>query len=92
MPPATVQIKTNSKFYTIPLLTVDMETISNRIIRDREELRNLNQQVSLILNSINNNSNDLLVLYIQQTGTFPEQVLGGNGGGNGGRDSDREDN
>lgn len=85
--PSTVQIKTNSKFYNIPILNGDMESLSNRITRSRDELRELNLQISTVLNRINTDSNDLLVLYIQQTGTFPEQVLGGNGG----RDSDREE-
>ena len=90
MAPATTQIKTNSKFYNIPLLNGDMEILANRITRDRDELSILNDQIALLLSNINTNSNNLLAMYIQQTGSFPDQSSNGRGsnGGGGGRDSE----
>lgn len=87
MPPPT-QIKTNSKIYSIPILNGEMDNIAIQIQEKKNEINSLNNHLNGALVDLNNLSNQLLALYIQQTGSFPNQS-GGNGQGNG--NSDEED-
>lgn len=71
--PAPVVVKINSKTYNIPILSWDMEIITqeiesyeNEIIRNRERMNNAKRELA-------NKSNCLLLKYIQHTGEYPPE-------------------
>lgn len=72
MPPPS-KISINSKSYVVPILSGEMDNIANEIIANKEELRSLRNHITDATNNLTNNSNALLLLYIQQTGQYPPQ-------------------
>ena len=71
MPPPT-QVNINSKNYSIPILNGEMDNIAQQIQQNKEELRSLRDHITTTTSNLNANSNALLLMYIQQTGQYPE--------------------
>lgn len=71
MAPPPTQVKINSKLYSVPLLNGDMEIIASEITALKETIASLNEHLTNDLNTLNNLNQQMLALYIQQTGSFP---------------------
>lgn len=71
MAPPPTQVKINSKLYSIPVLNGEMETIASEITALKENIASLNEHLTSDLNTLNNLNQQMLALYIQQTGSFP---------------------
>ena len=69
--PAPVQIKTNSKFYSCPILNEEMDQVAQQIYSCKAEIDSLNHHLNDKLNELNNLNQQLLTMYVQQTGSFP---------------------
>lgn len=69
--PAPIIVKINSKTYTIPILNGEMDSLVQQIQPIEEEIRRTTERRSNALNDLNNIYNNLLLLYIQQTGQYP---------------------
>lgn len=69
--PAPVQVKTNSKFYSCPILNEEMDQIAQQINSCKSDIAALNANLNEKLLQLNALSMHLLELYIQQTGSFP---------------------
>ena len=69
--PAPIQISINSKSYSVPILNEEMDNIANNIIANKEEIKSLRDHLQNATANLINNSNDLLLRYIQQTGQYP---------------------
>ena len=50
-----------------------MDNKANEIQSNKDELRSLREHITGATNNLNNNSNALLLMYIQQTGEYPPQ-------------------
>lgn len=70
MPPPT-KVTINTKMYEIPILNGEMDDIAQQIQSNKDEIRSLRNHLNDATNNLNNNSNALLLLYIQQTGQYP---------------------
>lgn len=69
--PAPIIVKINSKTYTIPILNGDMDSLVQQIQPIEEEIRRTTERRSNALNNLNEIYNNLLLMYIQQTGSYP---------------------
>ena len=69
--PAPVQVKTNSKFYSCPILNGEMDDIAVQIEACKSEIASLNSHLNDKLAELNSLNTQLLAIYIQQTGSFP---------------------
>lgn len=69
--PAPIIVKINSKTYTIPILNGEMDSLVQQIQPIEEEIRRTTERRSNALNDLNNIYNNLLLMYIQQTGQYP---------------------
>jgi hypothetical protein len=72
MAPPSVQVTINQKSYSIPLLTGDMENISIQMERQKEQINRDRRRLNETKAELDNNCNTLLLMYIQQTGQYPE--------------------
>jgi hypothetical protein len=70
--PEPVQVKINSKVYNIPILNGDMDNVVQQMNQNKESIDRSRQRMNDAKNELNNNSNTLLLMYIQQTGQYPE--------------------
>jgi len=71
MAPPPVQVNITSKVYNIPLLNGDMENVYQQMELNKEEIERSRQRFVDAKAEYDNNCNQLLLLYIQQTGEFP---------------------
>ncbi len=69
--PAPIIVKINSKTYSIPILNGDMDNLVQQIQPIEEEIRRTTERRSNALNNLNEIYNNLLLMYIQQTGSYP---------------------
>jgi len=71
--PAPVVVKINSKTYSIPILTGEMDNIVQQIEQNKEAIDRSRQRMNDAKIELENNNNALLLMYIQQTGQFPTE-------------------
>lgn len=69
--PAPVKMSVNSKSYTCPILNEEMDQIAVQIESCKAEIASLNSHLNDNLTILNNLNTQLLAMYIQQTGSFP---------------------
>lgn len=69
--PAPVKVIINSKSYNCPILNGEMDTLSSQIDTCRAEIASLNNHLTDKLAELNSLNTQLLAIYIQQTGSFP---------------------
>ena len=71
MAPPIQKVKLQNVMYNVELLTSDMERITDEIHSRQETIALLQSQIGRELRSISVLNEQLITLYIQQTGTFP---------------------
>jgi hypothetical protein len=71
MAPPPIKVTINSKTYFIPILNGDMDTVVQEIETTRNELRRNTERRINNLENLENLNNTLLLMYIQQTGSYP---------------------
>lgn len=69
--PAPVKISVNSKSYSCPILNEEMDQIAQQIDTCKLEIASLNAQLNDKLSTLSTLNSQILVMYVQQTGTFP---------------------
>jgi hypothetical protein len=72
MAPPPIRVTINSKVYNIPILNGDMDNIVQQMESIKNEIRRSTERRQNAVTELENSSNALLLLYIQQTGNFPE--------------------
>jgi len=72
MAPPPVQVTINSKKYAIPILNGDMDNIFIQMEANKEEMNRSRQRLNDAKAEYEANCNQLLLMYIQQTGQYPE--------------------
>jgi hypothetical protein len=70
--PEPVQVKINSKLYNIPILNGDMDNVVQQMIQQKEAVDRNRQRMNDAKVEYDNSCNTLLLMYIQQTGQYPE--------------------
>jgi len=70
--PEPVKITVKNKVYITPILNGEMDDINNQINATKDEIRSLNEHLNSAINNLANLQNQLIAMYIQQTGQFPE--------------------
>lgn len=71
MAPPPIIVKINSKTYSIPILNGDMDNLVQEIQLIQDEISSLTEQRKNALLNLENSNNALLLMYIQQTGSYP---------------------
>jgi hypothetical protein len=71
MPPS-VQVTINSKKYAIPILNGDMDNVVQQMEQNKEDINRNRRRLNDSKTEYDNNCNQLLLMYIQQTGQYPE--------------------
>jgi len=72
MAPPPVQVTVKTKVYNIPLLNGDMDNIFIQMEANKEQINRSRQRLNDAKTEYDNNCNQLLLMYIQQTGQYPE--------------------
>ena len=72
MAPPPVQVTIKTKVYNIPLLNGDMDNIFIQMEANKEQMNRSRQRLNDAKTEYDNNCNQLLLMYIQQTGQYPE--------------------
>lgn len=67
-----VPITIQNKVYNTPILNREMEGIYNQINDKKNEIRSLNESLSQSIIDLQALNKQLIALYIQQTGSFPD--------------------
>jgi len=71
MAPPPIIVKINSKTYSIPILNGDMDNLVQEIQLTQDEIRRSTERRKNALQNLENSNNALLLMYIQQTGSYP---------------------
>jgi hypothetical protein len=71
--PEPVIVKIDSKTYSIPILTGDMDNVVQQMNQNKDAIERSRQRMNDAKVELANNSNTLLLMYIQQTGQFPPE-------------------
>jgi hypothetical protein len=71
MPPP-VQVTINSKKYAIPILNSDMDNVVQQMEQQKEDINRNRRRLNDAKTEYDNSCNTLLLMYIQQTGQYPE--------------------
>jgi hypothetical protein len=69
--PAPVQVKSNSKFYNVEIYNEEMAQVALQITICKEQIASLNSVLNSKSADLNTLNQQLLAMYIQQTGSFP---------------------
>jgi adenine specific DNA methylase Mod len=69
--PAPIQVKINSKIYTTPILTGEMDTLAQQIQSVKDDIALLNFRLNEKLTDLNTLNQQFMAAYISQTGSFP---------------------
>jgi len=69
--PAPIIVKINSKTYSIPILNGEMDSLVQEIQTVQEDIRRSTERRKNALDQLDNIYNNLLLIYIQQTGQYP---------------------
>lgn len=70
MPPPVV-VKINSKVYNIPILTGEMDNVVQQMAQQQEAIDRNRTRMNDAKVEYENSCNALLLMYIQQTGSYP---------------------
>jgi len=70
--PAPVTVTINSKVYAIPILNGDMDNVVQQMEQQKEQMNRSRQRLNDAKAEYDANCNTLLLMYIQQTGQYPE--------------------
>ncbi len=70
MPPS-VQVTINSKIYAIPILNSEMDNVVQQMEQNKNDINRSRQRLNDAKTEYDNNCNQLLLMYIQQTGQYP---------------------
>jgi hypothetical protein len=70
--PAPIQVTINSKVYNIPILNSEMDNVVQQINQNKEDINRNRRRLNESKTELDNNCNTLLLMYIQQTGQYPE--------------------
>tara|TARA_R110000868_G_scaffold404835_1_gene683471 strand:+ start:71 stop:286 length:216 start_codon:yes stop_codon:yes gene_type:complete len=70
--PAPVQVTINSKVYAIPILNAEMDSVVQQMDQQKEAVDRNRQRMKDAKVEYENSCNQLLLMYIQQTGSYPE--------------------
>jgi hypothetical protein len=71
MPPP-IQVTINSKKYAIPILNSDMDNVVQQMEQNKEDINRNRQRLNDAKAEYDANCNTLLLMYIQQTGQYPQ--------------------
>ena len=69
--PAPVKIQVKNVIYTTPILNQDMDNINTQINDKKVEIASLKDHLNNAVTELANLNNQMMALYIQQTGSFP---------------------
>jgi hypothetical protein len=69
--PAPVTVTINSKVYAIPILNSDMDNIVQQMEQNKNDINRSRQRLNDAKAEYDANCNTLLLMYIQQTGSYP---------------------
>jgi hypothetical protein len=72
MAPPPVQVTVKTKVYNIPLMNGDMENIFIQMEQQKEQINRDRRRLNETKAEYDANCNTLLLMYIQQTGQYPE--------------------
>ena len=72
MAPPPVQVTVKTKVYNIPLLNGDMDNIFIQMEANKEQINISRRRLNDAKAEYDANCNTLLLMYIQQTGQYPE--------------------
>lgn len=71
MPPPVV-VKIQSKIYDIPILNGEMDNVVQQMVQQQEAIDRNRNRMNEAKSEYQNSCNTLLLMYIQQTGQYPE--------------------
>jgi hypothetical protein len=71
MPPP-VQVTVKTKVYAIPILNSDMDNVVQQMEQQKEDINRNRRRLNETKAEYDNSCNTLLLMYIQQTGQYPE--------------------
>ncbi len=74
--PAPIKVTIQSKVYSIPILTGEMDNMAQEMEANKHEIRRSTERRKEAVSRLEENSNAMLLMYIQQTGSFPETDSG----------------
>lgn len=69
--PAPISVTINSKVYNIPILNAEMDERVQLIDQNKEAINRNRQRMNDAKVELDANCNALLLMYIQQTGSYP---------------------
>ena len=70
--PAPIVVTINSKTYNIPILNEEMNNCVQQMVQQQEAIDRNRERLNNSKVEYQNSCNTLLLLYIQQTGQYPE--------------------
>ena len=70
--PAPIVVTINSKTYNIPILNEEMNNCVQQMVQQQEAIDRNRNRMNEAKSEYQNSCNTLLLLYIQQTGQYPE--------------------
>ena len=70
--PAPIIITINSQIYYVPILTGEMDNMAQEMEANKQEIRRSTERRKEALNRLEENSKAMLLMYIQQVGSFPD--------------------
>ena len=70
--PAPIVVTINSKTYNIPILNEEMNNCVQQMVQQQEAIDRNRERLNNSKVEYQNSCNSLLLLYIQQTGQYPE--------------------
>jgi hypothetical protein len=69
--PTPLKVVVKNVVYTTPILNGEMDAVAQEIINQRQEIENIKVNLKEHVQQLQNLNNQLLAMYIQQTGQFP---------------------
>jgi hypothetical protein len=69
--PAPISVTINSKVYSIPILSGEMDNVVQQMVQQKEAIDRNRQRMNDAKVEYDNSCNTLLLMYIQQTGQYP---------------------
>lgn len=74
MAPPIQKVRLQNTLYNVEIISGEMDSIYQQIQIKKEEIADLNSQLLHRNQQLNELQTQLITLYIQQTGTFPQSV------------------
>ena len=71
MAPPPIQVTINSKVYAIPILNAEMDAVVQQMDQQKDAINRNRQRMNDAKVEYDNSCNQLLLMYIQQTGQYP---------------------